>query len=929
MKYLPLLLILLTVQIFSQDEEQVTNQNQILSNSIYNNAPEQLQHEKPFVREWVFFQQRAYPNNTIPPNAYENSISQLNQLKADGMINQDYPWVSLGPTPGAYFNYGNISSRILTGAFNPQNPNIIYIGAANGGVWRSTDGGIQWQPLTDNQPSMAMGAIAIDPDNPNIIYAGTGEATYSGASYSGLGLLKSTDGGDTWTQITTGFPANTYFSRIKIRPGHNNEIFASMGYSGLFRSTDSGLTWAAKYGSRIDDIVFSPSGDTLFAIGGGTGLIRSTDGGVTFSFFGSGLPEGWRIQFDLCKSNPSVMYAAIYSNSSGNVTVYKSSNYGANWNQLVPSYDFNGGQAWYDLYCRVNPYDANDVFVGTIDVYRSTNGGTSFSNITNGYSGGSVHVDQHYLFFHPSDMNTLIVSNDGGIYKSTNNGNSFINMNQNLTLTQFYRIAASPFDPGRILGGTQDNGTQQTYSTINWAAAFGGDGGEVCFNPVSQNYIIGETQNGGLTRTINNGASWISGTGGIDGSENAAWVAPIINDVNNPSVFYTARQKVYKSTNNGGSWQAVSGNMNGTYAVTELAISKTTPSLIYCSTGQLIFKSTDGGSTWASISAGLPNRAITSIYVHPNDSHTVFVTFSGFGTGKVFKSTDQGIHWNDISGNLPDSPVNDIYIYTGDASNPSTYFAASDIGVFMTRNDGQNWVELANGIPNTVVLHLDYSDSTHMLRAGTHGRGVYETFIDLATPVELTSFKANQKTSNNISLAWSTATETNNKGFEIERKLKNDNWILIGFVQGKGTTTLSQNYSFNDDISKLKYDGRILYRLKQIDFDGTINYSNTAFADVNYMPESVELFQNYPNPFNPTTTIKYAVPYEANVKLVVYNSIGQKAAELVNELQNPGYHQVMWDAGKFSSGLYIYTLQVQGSNGQNLISQTKKLILMK
>lgn len=928
MKYLPFILLFFIVNLFAQDEEPVTNQNQILTNTIYNNAPEELQHNKPFVREWVFFQERAYPYNTIPKDAYENSIMQLEQLRAEGKFTDNYPWVSLGPTPGAYFNYGNISSRIVTGAFNPQNPDIIYIGAANGGVWRSSDGGIQWQPLTDNQPSMAMGAIAIDPTDPNIIYAGTGEATYSGASYSGLGLLKSTDGGNTWRQITDGFPTNTYFSRIKIRPGHNNELLAAMGYAGLYISTDAGNTWSAKYGGRVDDVVFSPTGDTVFAIGGGIGLIRSTDGGTSFSSFGIGLPSGTRIHLALCKADPAVMYTAIYANANG-VKVYKSTNYGANWNQLVPSYDFNGGQAWYDLYCRVNPRDPNDVFVGTIDIYRSTDGGASFANITNGYSGGSVHVDQHFLFFHPTDPNTFIACDDGGIYKSTNNGNSFINMNQNLTLTQFYRIAASPFDPGRILGGTQDNGTQQTFSTLNWSAAFGGDGGEVSFNPASQNYIIGETQNGGLTRTTNNGASWINGTGGIDMGENAAWVAPIINDYNNPAVFYTARQKVYKSTNNGGSWTAISNNINGSSAVSELAVSPTDPSLLYCSTGATLFKSTDGGSNWVNSSAGLPNRTITSIYVQPTDSHIAFVTCSGYGTDKVFISTNQGAGWNSISGNLPDSPVNDIYIYTGDASHPNTYFVATDIGVFMTNDGGQNWIELANGLPNTVILHLDYSDSTHMLRAGTHGRGVYETYINLATPVELTSFKANIQKENKVLLTWSTSTETNNKGFEIERKLKNNNWILAGFVQGNGTTTEQHTYNFTDDISSLKYDGRILYRLKQIDFNGTFKYSNTAYADVNYLPDDVQLFQNYPNPFNPTTTITYAIPYEANVKLIIYNSIGQKIAELVNETQNEGYHQVWWNANQFSSGLYLYVLEVKGVNGQSLIQQTKKLILMK
>ncbi len=153
------------------------------------------------------------------------------------MLNASYDdnitWVSLGPTPGAYFNYGNISSRIVTGTYHPTNPDIIYIGPANGGVWKSTNAGVNWTPLTDNQPSMAMGCIVLDPVNPEIVYAGTGEATYSGASYYGAGLLKSTNGGTSWTHITSGLPVRTYFSRIVIRPGHSNELLAALGTSGL------------------------------------------------------------------------------------------------------------------------------------------------------------------------------------------------------------------------------------------------------------------------------------------------------------------------------------------------------------------------------------------------------------------------------------------------------------------------------------------------------------------------------------------------------------------------------------------------------------------------------------------------------------------------------------------------------------------------
>ncbi len=923
-----ILISLLPVFTFAQEEFPVSNKNQLINNTVYSNAPEEAKHSAAFVRQWQFFEQRAYPNSTIPENAYQNSIIQRNAMESgDNLINNEIAWVSIGPSPGAYFNYGNISSRIVTGAYDPSNPNVIYIGAANGGVWKTTDSGISWNPLTDNQVSMAMGAIAIDPQNTNIIYAGTGEATYSGASYFGFGLLKSTDAGGSWQHITSGLPSHTYFSRIKIRPGHSNEVLAAMGNSGLYYSSNSGINWSLKWSGKCDDIVFTPSGDTVFAIGGGSGMVRSTDGGANFTSFGTGLISGQRIHFDLCKADPSVMYAAIYN---GDVSVYKSTNYGTNWTQAAPSQDFNGGQAWYDLYCRVSPFNPNNVFVGTIDVYRSTDGGANFTNITYGYSNGPVHVDQHYLFFHPTNPNTFYVCDDGGIYKSTDNGNSFINMNQDLTLTQFYRIKASPFLPGRILGGTQDNGTQETNSTLNWAAAFGGDGGEVSFNPINQNYIIGESQNGGLTRTINNGASWsYNATSGIDGSENVAWVAPIVVHPDSSGIFYVARQKVYKTTNNGANWVGISDYLNGGTAVMELAISKTNPATMYATSNNKVFRSDDRGYNWTNVTSGLPNKTITSVYVDPLDYQTAYLTFSGYGTSKVYKSTDNGNHWVDISGNLPDSPANDIFVYKDDIAHPNTYFVAMDIGVFMTQDDGQNWIELDNGIPNTVIMHLDYSPTTKMLRAGTHGRGVYEAFIDFSTPVELNSFNASVNQKNTVNLNWSTASETNNHGFEIQRKLKKMDWTTIGFVEGNGTSSQPHNYSYKDDINNLKYDGRILYRLKQIDFNGASKNSKYVYVDVNYIPDEIALYQNYPNPFNPTTTITYSVSEESVVNLTIYNSLGQKVAELVNGIQNQGMHQVIWDAENMASGIYFYSLNVKDKNGISKFNQMKKLILMK
>lgn len=913
-RYLTIIILLtISVSLLPQNEyKDVLN-----SRSPYHSATEEVRRSKAFSRERAFYDERAYPDGFIPADGYARAIEQRNELrKKNNYFNNDFKWVSLGPTPGYYFSYGNISSRVVTAAYNPQNPDVIYIGPANGGVWKTVDGGVNWFPTSDNEASLSMGAIAIDKFNPDIVYAGTGEATYSGSSYYGRGLLKSTNGGQSWQHITSGLPTSSYFSKIVIHPSRSSELFAALGNSGLYRSTNSGLSWTLALSGRCDDVLYSLTGDTLFALGSGIGGIRrSTDAGNSFHSFSSGLPSISRGHFDYCLSAPNIFYAAIYTSST--VVTYKSTDNAITWSQIASGTDFRGSQAWYDLHCKADPKNPAKAYVGTIDLWRTTDGGISFTNITNGYSSGPVHVDQHNLIFHPVLADNFLCLNDGGVWKSTDGGNTFINLNQTLTLTQFYRIAASPFNPARILGGTQDNGTQQTYSTLNWAAAFGGDGGEVCFNPFNLSFIIGETQNNGMMRTTNGGSSWTSAVSGISSTEKPAWVAPIIHHPTISGTFYTARQKIYKSTNNGQSWTAISADLNGTTAVRELAISASRPDLMYASSGARIYRSVDGGVTWTYLSSnGLPNKTVSSVYIHPANSEIAVATFLGFGGSKVYKTTDGGNTWLSINGNLPDSPVSDIFIYTEDPSAPNTYFIASDIGVFVTRNNGTDWVELNNGLPNTVIKHLDYSSTRKVLRAGTHGRGVYEVYVDFSVPVEFKSLNASF-INGEVRLNWITITEKNNRGFEIERKLKNDDWRVIGYVSGSGTVTEEKNYEFYDrNISN--YNGTALYRIKQLDYDGTAKYSSIAEVEVRAVVDFM-LYQNYPNPVSSDqksegTSIRYSILIPAFVEISLYNVMGEKVVTLYEGWRERGAYELSLNTKELPSGTYFYNLRY--GNGQ-------------
>ncbi len=707
-----LLLFISGAIIFSQDLK--------IPDNPYDKADENVRNRNAFKREKWFYEQRMYPYNKLPDDAYGRSYEQKMLLRQqNGFYNDNLlAWIPLGPTPGYYFSYTNITGRTVTAMYDPANQNTIYIGCAFGGVWKSTNGGLNWQAKSDNTVSMSSGSIVIDPNNTNIIYYGTGEATYSAASYYGRGMLKSTDGGNTWTNYTAGLPNLTYCARLLIRPDSTNILFAAMGNSGLYKSTDAGINWAIVLAGRCDDVVASPTGDSIYAIGSGVSNRMSTNGGLSFIAIG-GVPLGTRNQMAICKNMPSVLYISTYSGST--IRVYKSVNGGSTYTEVGIGTNFAGSQAWYDFYIHVNPFDPNYAYVGSIDIWRTTDGGTSFQNITNGYAGGVVHVDQHNMAFNPVNSNELIAANDGGVWKSTDRGTTWINLNTDISVTQFYRIASDPSSASHILGGTQDNGTQRTTGTLNWAAAFGGDGGEVAFQSQANNFILGETQNNGVNRSINGGLSFVASITGLTGT--GAWVGPIMSHPTTAGVFYTARQQVFMSTNNGIVWAPISSGTGGT--ISEMAISKSNPSIMFASSSSIVWKSTNAGTNYVNTSSGMPTRTITSINVHPDSSDVIIVTFSGFGAGKIYKSTNGGTNWINISGNLPDSPCNDGMIYYPGFST-STLLAAMDIGVFITTDYGTSWSELADGLPNTVAMHLDYNQTSGKLRIGTHGRGVWE-----------------------------------------------------------------------------------------------------------------------------------------------------------------------------------------------------------
>ncbi len=711
--------------------------------------------ENPLDRLNYFYRQRAYPFGKIPPHALQLARASYRARWPAAIRSQRVQvttstegWAALGPSAisDAYRSAG----RVTTVAIDPTNSSTIYVGAAQGGVWKTVNGGGDWTPLTDAQCSLAMGALAVDPIAPSTVYAGTGEMNLSD-SYYGCGVLRSTDGGVTWTQLGGAVfdtpTGGAYISKIVVDPAtagsaSNSTVFAATSF-GLYKSVNSGGTWSQLLAAPVTDVLQNPSnGSVLFAAVAcpytscspsslANGVYKSLDGGATWSHLSGGFPsfDVGRIQLAIAVSSPSTLYAAVQDaggNDGALLGLFKSTDAGATWTSLGHAGEFCRYQCWYDLVVSVDPTDLNVVFVGGVGLYRSTDGGATF-----GYIGGPIHVDQHALAFDPRNPATIFVGNDGGIYKSPDRGQSWASLNTNLAITQFWPgISLSPNSVPDILGGTQDNGAVEYTGTSVWAEVLYCDGGFTAINFQTATTAFAECEwaYGVYRRDGGPGGSFRGKTSGIDFSDPALFIPPLVMDPVTPQVLYFGTFRLYRTVDNAESWSAISsdltkpGGMNYWKAVSAIAIAPSDPQTIYVGTSDgNVQVTTNGGATWTPVVSGLPNRWITDIAVASSDPQRAYVTVSGFGSGHVFRTVNRGGSWQDIGSNLIDVPVNAIVRLPGS----DELYVGTDLGVFQSGDDGVTWAPSTTGMPNVAVLDLAFQTVTQTVVAATHGRGMF------------------------------------------------------------------------------------------------------------------------------------------------------------------------------------------------------------
>ena len=699
--------------------------------------------------DW-FMRQRTWPGTELNRAAVAQAREQALNLRR-GARSLDEPWVFAGPS--------NVGGRITALAVHPSEPNVVYAGAALGGVFKSTDGGLNYVPVFEEDFALSTGALAMDPSNAQRVWVGTGEANSSGDSYGGNGVYLSEDGGQTWQH--KGLEATRHIGRIVVDPTDANRVYvAAMGElfgtnpeRGLYRTNDGGNTWSRVLfvtdSTGCVDVALHPTNpDTVYAVmwerirrpylrmsGGITSRIwRSYDGGDTWTVLAGGLPVGTttgRGGITISPANPNRLYA-IFANHPGNLLgIYRSDNGGTTWTQVSnPGGTFYSNFGWYFGQITADPANQDIVYIQGVNMYRSTNAGASWTNTF-----GAAHVDHHAFWINPSNTAHVITGHDGGVHTSTNFGFSATSFD-NLPITQFYAITSDPTLPSRLYGGTQDNSTPRTSTgaTNDWDVLYFGDGFYCLVDPRDSDVIYAEYQYGGLGKSLDGGFSWNSIWTDF-ASDRINWSMPYVMAPQNPDVLYAGTHRVLRTVNGGANWTGLSGDLsygpgpgNLTYGtITTIDVSPADSNVIYCGTDDSrVWVSLDYGNSWSDISTALPNRWCTRVAPHPDSANVVYVSFSGYKEldylPHLFRSDDNGAMWTDVGQGLPEAPVNDVIV---DPLNSDYLHVATDFGVYYTADIGEHWAVLGESLPLSSVFDLQLTSDRYLV-AGTHGRSMWK-----------------------------------------------------------------------------------------------------------------------------------------------------------------------------------------------------------
>ncbi|HTF04050.1 MAG TPA: T9SS type A sorting domain-containing protein [Bacteroidia bacterium] len=707
-------------------------------------------------------------------------------------------WFPVGPDyiPNNLTGYmENGIGRINCIAFHPTNPNIFYIGVAQGGVWKTTNNGVSWTPLTDQLPILRISGITIDPNDPDsTMYISVCDFEYVGIglalngrkrnTHFGLGVYKTTDAGATWQSTGLNFLLTdgdgSLIREIIINPANSNELVAC-GVSGMYRSIDAGVTWTLTQNALFWDMIQDPvtpntlyaaSGWVMNANAGSAGVYKSTNFGQTWNLLTTGIPATGsvqRVKLVIAPSDPNYIYAITVDTYTGLYGIYKTVNGGNNWTFIPPALNVlesddgtnQGGQGNYDMGAVVSPTNRDEIYIGGINMWGSTDGGVNFNPASHWtlYYGPTLHGDIHYITTHPITGDYFVCS-DGGVYRTSQiitqswfdagNGNpwttQWISMSNGMQVTSFYRLSSSRNSTGRLMAGSQDNASFYFDNNV-WSTIFGGDGMDNYLDPLDDDMIIGSSQYGYFSRSFDDGVSDIGTVPNMSG-ESGEWTTPIIGDYNNPGTLYAGYENVMKSVDNGDNWTPISSFpfVNLPAELSALAVSNSNSNVLLAAKRvryewnepARLYRTINGGGLWSDITPGIPDSLYyTSVEISETDANTIYVTMAGFSTGnKVFRSINGGTTWQNISFNLPNIPVNCIKYVPGGSGD---VMIATDIGVYVLTSSSSTWVSQSLGLPNVIVSDIEFNVPLNRIYVSTFGRGIWATDLDVFTQVQHTA----------------------------------------------------------------------------------------------------------------------------------------------------------------------------------------------
>lgn len=725
-------------------------------------------------KRWEWFWEKRVNRST--GEFYSAQIIEAHNSNAN--INAKTPtgnWMSMGPSAsqGGYAGIGRINGI----AFHPTNQNIIWAGAPSGGVWLTEDGGNKWKPITDENEVIGVSDIIVPSDyaTTKTLFIATGDRD-GGSLHSlgggtsndnnSIGVLKSVDTGESWqaTGLTFSVSQKQLIGRLVIHPT-NNKILLAGTSSGIYKTTDGAETWDKVLTSAyVIDIEFKPGNSLVLYAStmnywGKAAVYKSTNGGEDWTKVKEFTTLDYRVEMAVTEDAPGYLYLIIANQQGGLSGIYKSTDSGATFSQKVDGSvagnallgyfsdgsGSNNGQGDYDLCIVASPNNKNVVYIGGINTWKTTDGGSTWEIVNMWTDHGSynltgapeVHADKHTLVYSPQDV--LFEGNDGGIYKSTDNGASWTDISNTMVISQIYRLGVSQLNKNKIITGLQDNGTKYLNSGV-WTDVTGGDGLECIIDGTDSKIQYSSYINGVIFKTENQWEDHVEITQNIDDPDGGAWLTPYALDPNNHEVLVVGYTDLWMSDDQGGSFSKISDFGNESEMLKSLDIAPSNSNYIYTATLSKIYRTKDGGDSWNEITGTLPvnTNGITNIKVSYHNAKQLWVTMGGYDNQRIFESTNGGDTWENTSNGLPNLPVMCVEQNKLIAGEPQLY-AGTDVGVFV-KSGGDDWVTFNQGLPNVVVTELEiYYDETTIensrIRAATYGRGLWESEL-YTNPIE-------------------------------------------------------------------------------------------------------------------------------------------------------------------------------------------------